>query len=185
MGKVSAQGLISARGASSNLARYTRPHTCSSASGLHSQQQPPRPTAGPRHSTRHLPTRFSHDFQVLRSSSSLLTDIRPSSTSPPALPPLELLLEHISPWDRGGWCEMGERRGNHLSPFSPEQTWNREQTLPTNLLCCLVPRRPRGTVDHQPVQLPVRWGYLWMCLTQREIKHFILSVTPSFPAIHY
>lgn len=185
VGKVSAQGLISEHGASSTLAReHARPHTCSSASGLHSQQQPPPSRRGAP------PLAICQCASAMTSRAcgpalALLTDTRPSSRSPPALPPLELLLESISPRDRGGWCEMGKGRGNNLSPFWPEQMWNQEQRLSTNLLCCLVPCRPRGTADHQPVHHPVRWGYLWMCLTQRESKHFILSVTHSFPAVHY
>lgn len=142
VGKVSAEGLISVRGASYNLARrYACPHTRSSASGLHLQRQPPPSHRG----APALPV--CQRASAMTSSAcgpapALLADICPSSMSIHAALPLELLLERYQPPPpRGGdgGCEMAWGKGNNPSPF-----W---------------PCRRRGAVDLRPVHLPAHWGY--------------------------
>lgn len=110
VGKVRAEGLISVHRASFNLARrYACPHTRSSASGLHLQQQPP-----PSH-------RGAPAFAVCQRASAmtssargpapaLLADICPSSMSIHASLPLELLLERYQRPPLPPGAEMGDAR---------------------------------------------------------------------------
>lgn len=130
VGKVSAEGLISVHGASLNLARRyacPQPWLCQRAS-LAASAIPPR---GP---CTCLCQRTSATASSACSPAlALLTDICPSSTSIAALLPLQLFLEHISPQGGDGCCEMGLEKGNTQSPFWPEQIWNQEQRLLTDL----------------------------------------------------